>query len=291
MRELVREGAGIVWIAGSEDPQVLADVPPARAVRRVDRPPGARRPTAGPSGSADARFAVVAWPTPAWAAQVYPELDGARPPSRARQRPAALRAPRRRTIRPTAGALHAERLAERARRLTAARSARDPADGARHGPAPRAASGHELARWRQRRARPPHHAQHPHRGGVHEPGAAGDLRARSAARGRWRIAGRVIKGIAGEFRRGRLVRIEADGDDDREFLAAYLARDRGAGAPGRARARRQHARASARPAGRTSRRCWTRTPRRTSPSASASATRARPAGRRSNRSGDPPRRR
>ena len=39
MRELVREGAGIVWIAGSEDPQVLADVPPARAVRRViDRP-------------------------------------------------------------------------------------------------------------------------------------------------------------------------------------------------------------------------------------------------------------
>ena len=33
------QGAGIVWIAGSEDPQVLADVPPARAVRRVvDRP-------------------------------------------------------------------------------------------------------------------------------------------------------------------------------------------------------------------------------------------------------------
>ncbi len=39
MRELVRAGAGIIWIAGSEDPQVLADVPPARAVRRVvDRP-------------------------------------------------------------------------------------------------------------------------------------------------------------------------------------------------------------------------------------------------------------
>ena len=73
MRELVREGAGIVWIAGSEDPQVLADVPPARAVRRVvDRPglPAYRRAV----GRADARFAVVAWPTPAWAAQVYPEL-------------------------------------------------------------------------------------------------------------------------------------------------------------------------------------------------------------------------
>ena len=55
---------------------------------------------------------------------------------------------------------------------------------------------------------------------------------RSAARARWRIAGRVIEGIAGEFRRGRLVRIEADGEDDREFLAAYLARDRGAGGLG-----------------------------------------------------------
>src|SRR4029077_8234758 len=39
MRELVREGAGIVWIAGSGAPRVLAGVPPARAVRRaVDRP-------------------------------------------------------------------------------------------------------------------------------------------------------------------------------------------------------------------------------------------------------------
>ena len=67
MRELVREGAGIVWIAGSEDPQVLADVPPARAVRRVvDRPglPVYRRAV----GRADGRFAVVAWPSPAWAA-------------------------------------------------------------------------------------------------------------------------------------------------------------------------------------------------------------------------------
>ncbi len=39
----------------------------------------------------------------------------------------------------------------------------------------------------------------------------------------------MIEGIAGEFRRGRLVRIEAAAEDDREFLAAYLARDRGAG--------------------------------------------------------------
>ena len=39
----------------------------------------------------------------------------------------------------------------------------------------------------------------------------------------------MIEGIAGEFRGGRLVRIEAADEDDREFLAGYLARDRGAG--------------------------------------------------------------
>ena len=51
MRELVREGAGIVWIAGSEDPQVLADVPPARAVRRVIDRAGSAASTAAPSGA------------------------------------------------------------------------------------------------------------------------------------------------------------------------------------------------------------------------------------------------
>jgi aminopeptidase len=43
------------------------------------------------------------------------------------------------------------------------------------------------------------------------------------------LAGRVIEGIAGEFRRGRLVHIEAAEDENREFLAAFLSRDRGAG--------------------------------------------------------------
>ena len=40
--------------------------------------------------------------------------------------------------------------------------------------------------------------------------------------------GRVIDGIAGEFRRGRLVRLEASRDDDRDFLAAALDTDPGA---------------------------------------------------------------
>jgi aminopeptidase len=40
--------------------------------------------------------------------------------------------------------------------------------------------------------------------------------------------GRTIEGISGEFHRGRLVRLEADDEDDREFLAAHIDADRNA---------------------------------------------------------------
>jgi len=38
--------------------------------------------------------------------------------------------------------------------------------------------------------------------------------------------GRLIHGLRGEFSRGRLVRLEADSDDDRDFVAAYIDTDR-----------------------------------------------------------------
>jgi aminopeptidase len=37
--------------------------------------------------------------------------------------------------------------------------------------------------------------------------------------------GRLIEGLSGEFAAGRLVRLEADSDDDRDFVAAYLDTD------------------------------------------------------------------
>src|SRR5579875_2116910 len=39
--------------------------------------------------------------------------------------------------------------------------------------------------------------------------------------------GRQIEGLAGEFRNGRLVRLEADSDEDRDFVATYLDTDNG----------------------------------------------------------------
>jgi aminopeptidase len=38
--------------------------------------------------------------------------------------------------------------------------------------------------------------------------------------------GRLIQGLRGEFSNGRLVRLEADSDDDRDFVAAYIDTDR-----------------------------------------------------------------
>ncbi|MDX6630317.1 MAG: aminopeptidase [Gaiellales bacterium] len=226
MRELLRVGAGIVWISGSEDPQVLADVPPARAVRRVvDRPglPPYRRAV----GRADARFAVVAWPTPAWAAQVYPDLTtdaGLATLGNDLLRFARLGA----DDPPNGWRLHAERLSERARKLTelGLRDLRLRAPG----------TDLQLALpegtiWRGGVNRVRGHRITPNI----PTEEVFTSPAPQATSGTFRctrplaIAGRVIEGIAGEFRRGRLVRIEAGGDDDREFLAAYLARDRGAG--------------------------------------------------------------
>ena len=39
--------------------------------------------------------------------------------------------------------------------------------------------------------------------------------------------GRLIDGLSGEFSNGRLVRLEADSDADRDFVASYLDTDRG----------------------------------------------------------------
>ena len=41
------------------------------------------------------------------------------------------------------------------------------------------------------------------------------------------LRGRLIEGLRGEFSGGRLVRLEADSDDDRDFVATYLDVDRG----------------------------------------------------------------
>jgi aminopeptidase len=226
MRELVRENAGIVWIAGAEDPEALADVPPARAVRKVVDRPGLV-PYRRAVGRGDARFAVVAWPTPAWAAQVYPELS-------AEAALATLGNDLLRFARIGAGdppdgwRVHAESLAERARTLTELDvrelHLRAPGTDLRLAFPPGTLWRGGVADARGHRITPNIPTEEVFTSPA--PGAtSGPFRCTRPLA----IAGRVITGIAGEFRGGRLVRIEADREEDREFLASYFARDRGAG--------------------------------------------------------------
>ena len=120
---------------------------PAGARRRAARACGAPRrrprrgcrPTAAPSGARDARFAVVAWPTPAWAAQVYPELTSEAAVASARRRPTALRPPRRGRSARAAGGGTRSALAARAERLTALDLREIRLRGAGHGSPPGAA--------------------------------------------------------------------------------------------------------------------------------------------------------
>ncbi|MDX6536114.1 MAG: aminopeptidase, partial [Gaiellales bacterium] len=226
MRELVRENAGIVWIAGAEDPQALADVPSARAVRKVVDRPGLA-PYRRAVGRGDARFAVVAWPTPAWAAQVYPELDGE----------AAVEALGDDLLRfarlgpddpPDGWARHVERLESVAKELTR----RGLRELTLRGPGTELRLGvPEGARWiggtlqgRHGRFSPNVPTEEVFTSPT--PRATEGTFACSRA---LELEGRSLDGIHGEFRRGRLVRIEASRPEESEFLQAYLARDAGAG--------------------------------------------------------------
>jgi aminopeptidase len=178
-------------------------------------------------GRADARFAVVAWPTPAWAAQVYPEL--APEAAVAALGNDLLRFARLGPGDPADGwRRHAEALTARAARLTGLdlRTIRLRGPGTDLQLAlPEGASWHGGAiEVRGRRITPNIPTEEVFTSPAPQ-ATSGPFRCTRPLA----IAGRVITGIAGEFRRGRLVRIEADGEDDREFLAAFLARDRGAG--------------------------------------------------------------
>src|SRR5262249_50914144 len=74
MRELLDRDAAIIQIAGSEEPDLLGDVPPERAAKDRSSPLPGRELYLEAVSSGTARFVVASSPTPAWAAQVYPDL-------------------------------------------------------------------------------------------------------------------------------------------------------------------------------------------------------------------------
>ena len=245
-------GAGIVWITGSEDRGARRRASAARRAAGHRRPGPARyRRAVGRAERASAWWPGRRPPGPRRSTPTCGRGGGAD----ARQRPAALRPPRRR--RPAGRLAAARRAPGRARRAADARSTCASCGCAARAPisasaCPRA----RLARRHQRRARPRITPNVPTEEVFTSPAPAA-TRAGSAARGRSHSragrsrASRRVPARPARADRGR-------GDEDREFLAPTSRATAAPGGSARSRSSTSLARRRGGPR-RTSRRCWTRT--------------------------------
>jgi aminopeptidase len=227
MRDLLAVDAGVVTVNGAGDPGLMSDVPPERAARETTRVLAGAPRYLRAVMRGDARFCVIAWPTPAWAAQVFPELS-------VEDAVAALGQDLLHFARlspddpPDGWARHVARLESVATELTT----RGLRELTLRGPGTELRLGlPEGARWIGGTIQGRHIRFSPNVP-TEEVFTSPSPRATEgtfACSRPLEIEGRTIDGIRGEFRRGRLVRIDAARPADAEYLTAYMARDRGAG--------------------------------------------------------------
>jgi aminopeptidase len=229
LRTQLEPRSASVTIIGEGDPGAFDKLPSARIVDDSQRRMGKMQWWLRAIKAGRYRWTGCAWPTPYWAGQVYPELD---PVEAQRQLAEDLLWFCRLGPDDPPGAegweAHVEAIARRGQILTELRLERLELRG----------PGTHLdvrlpedARWL----------------GGQEANAYGRLVSPNfpteenftsptpgATTGTFRCSrplsfrGRLIAGIAGEFRGGQLVRLEAANETDRELLAAFLASDKGA---------------------------------------------------------------
>jgi aminopeptidase len=223
MRELLSPDAATLAIDGEADPGVFDGIPSERLTRDARIAADARRPIRNASRAGKLRWAVASWPTAPWAERVYPDL----PPLEGQRRlaedllwfcrlgpddPPGHEGWKR----------HVKTIARRAKTLTRLRLAelelRGPGTDLRFRLAPETIwAGGEDRNAYGRMVAP----NSPTEEGFTSPIA-------SATEGTFRCSrplsfrGRLIEGLAGEFRRGRLIRLEAAEETDREMLASFL---------------------------------------------------------------------
>ena len=227
LRARLRPTAGMVSVLSEGDPNAFDGLPPERVAadsqHAMEQVPWYLRGIM----EERRRWVGAAWPTDAWAKRVYPEL----PPE---QRHEALLADILSFCRlgpddpEDAWDRHVEALMARANALTALGLGRLELRGPGTELSLRLVSGSIWLGGRERTA----HGQliapnFPTEENYTSPDAG-------SAEGVFRCSrplsfhGRLLEGIAGEFRSGRLVRLEASTDADRDFLAAFLDVDEGA---------------------------------------------------------------
>jgi len=227
LREVAGPRGALAAITGEGEAGYLDGVPPERIATDYS---GLAKQTAflrRAQLNMQARWAIAAWPTDHWAGQVYPELE----PLRAKRRLAAdllhfCRLSGEDGKGTTGWLKHLRTLSRRSARLTKLGLSRLELRG----------PGTELdvgfvagTRWIggpetlvDGRTFAPNVP-------TEETFTSPDPR---ATNGTFRCTfplsfrGRLIDGLHGEFSRGRLVRLEADSDDDRDFVAAYIDTDR-----------------------------------------------------------------
>jgi aminopeptidase len=226
-REVASPRGALIQIAGEGEANYLDGVPPERIAadyRKFTKQIGFLRSA---QLNLRSRWAIAAWPTDHWAGQVYPKLK----PLAAKRRLAEdlLRFCRLSDEdgKGTSGWLkHLRAIGRRSEKLTklglAGIELRGPGTELDLGfvPGTRWLGGPEtLVDGRTQAPNIP----------TEEVFTSPDARATS---GTFRCTfplsfrGRLINGLRGEFSNGRLVRLEADSDDDRDFVAAYIDTDR-----------------------------------------------------------------
>jgi aminopeptidase len=228
MRDLIAADASLVSITGEEDPGLMDGLDPRRAMlETAGRFPG-REEYLKAVARGRARFCVVAYPAPGWARQVYPKL----PVERAQR---ALAKDLLSFCRigagdaPDAWQRHVDMLATRSRQVTrrgfAGMRFVAPGTDLTVGLAPGTrfvSADMKSVNGRRWCANLP----------TEEVFASPDYRVADgyfACTRPLSLEGRMFDRIRMAFAGGRLTRVEAKTAAQRDFLAAYFARDRGAG--------------------------------------------------------------
>ena len=226
LREMTKPGFAEVFIAGESDPGFLDGIPPKRIRAEFARAAVLTRGFRKASLEMRIRWTIAGWPTDHWAGLVYPEL----PVLEAKRRLAAdLLWFCRLTDEDGQGASgwlkHVRAIGRRAAKL----SRLELASLQLRGP------GTELdlpmapgTRWLGGRESTPSGIpmipNMPTEEAFTSPnatGAAGTFRCTFPLN----FQGKLVEGLRGELRGGRLVRLDADRPDDRDFVAAYLDSD------------------------------------------------------------------
>jgi aminopeptidase len=228
MKDLIAADASLISIAGEENPGLMKGVDPKRAMLEMTaRMPG-REAYLKAVAAGTARFCVVAYPAPGWAKQVYPKLSVERA-----QRALAkdLLSFCRIGAADPAGAwgTHVENLVKRAALVNKRNFTRleflAPGTDLRVGLAPKTrfcAAEMKTPNGRRWCANLP----------TEEVFASPDYRYTEGHFTCTRplsLDGQMFDGIKAEFKGGELQRIQAKTAKQREYLAAYFARDKGAG--------------------------------------------------------------